>query len=95
MTNEEFCNAHIGERVLYKGKDIGAYVAGYLDKKYIILGFDNFDGCISTFTPRVCTYVKIYNSYRFAKLKYLEVIWKKKKDVAVTVIGLATRIFME
>ena len=54
MTNEEFCKAHIGERVLYKGKDIGAYVAGYLDKKYIILGFDNFDGCISTFTPRVC-----------------------------------------
>ena len=38
------------------------------------MGFDNFDGCISTFTPRVCTYVKIYNSYRFAKLKYLEVI---------------------
>lgn len=74
MTNEEFCKAHICERVLYKGKDIGAYVAGYLDKKYIILGFDNFDGCISTFTPRVCTYVKIYNSYRFAKLKYLEVI---------------------
>ena len=74
MTNDEFCKAHIGERVLYKGKDIGAYVAGYLDKKYIILGFDNFDGCISTFTPRVCTYVKIYNSYRFAKLKYLEVI---------------------
>ena len=27
MTNEEFFNAHIGERVLYKGKDIGAYVA--------------------------------------------------------------------
>ena len=45
MTNEEFCKAHIGERVIYKGKDIGAYVAGYVDKKYIILGFDNFDGC--------------------------------------------------
>ena len=29
-------------------------MAGYLDKKYIILGFDNFDGCISAFTPRVC-----------------------------------------
>lgn len=70
MTNEEFFYAHLGERVLYKGKDIGAYVAGYLDKKYIILGFDNFDGCISTFTPRVCMYVKINNSYRFAKLKY-------------------------
>lgn len=73
MTNEEFCKAHIGERVLFKGKDIGAYVAGYLEKKYIILGFDNFDGCISSFTPRVCTYLKIYNSYRFAKLKYLKI----------------------
>ena len=30
MTNEEFFNAHIGERVLYKGNDIGAYVAGYV-----------------------------------------------------------------
>lgn len=38
MTNEEFCKAHIGERVLYKGKDIGAYVAGYVEEKYIILG---------------------------------------------------------
>ena len=74
MTNKEFFDTYRGKPALYKGKDIGAYVAWYLDKKYIILGFDNFDGCISTFTPRVCTYVKIYNSYRFAKLKYLEVI---------------------
>ena len=29
MTNEEFFNAHMGERVLYKGKDIGAYVEEY------------------------------------------------------------------
>ena len=90
MTNEEFCKAYIGERVLYKWKDIGAYVAGYLDKKYIILWFDNFDGCISAFTPRVCMYVckniqliqirkvEIYGSYKTS------VIWKKKKNVAVT-----------
>ena len=74
MTNKDFFNAYRGEPVLYKGNDIGAYVAGYLDKKYIILGFDNFDGCVSAFTPRVCMYVKIYNSYRFAKFKYMEVI---------------------
>ena len=37
MTNEEFFNAHMCERVIYKGKDIGAYVAGYVEKKYIIL----------------------------------------------------------
>lgn len=39
MTNKEFFNAHCGEPVLYKGKDIGAYVAGYIEEKYIILGF--------------------------------------------------------
>lgn len=49
MTNEEFCKAHIGERVLYKGKDIGAYVAGYVEEKYIILGFNDYTGCISCF----------------------------------------------
>ena len=33
--------------------------------------------------------VEVFESYKTS------VIWKKKKDVAVTVIGLATRIFME
>ena len=73
MTNEEFCNAHIGERVLYKCKDIGAYVADYVEEKYIILGFYDDKGCILAFN----TYVnvdKIYVSYRFAKLKYLKII---------------------
>lgn len=53
MTNEEFFNAHMGERVLYKGKDIGAYVAGYVEEKYIILGFDDYTGCILCFTSKV------------------------------------------
>lgn len=75
MTNEEFCKAHIGERVLYKGKDIGAYVAGYIEDKYIILGFNDYAGCILYFTSKVYkTLGETYNSYRFAKLKYLEVI---------------------
>ena len=46
MTNKDFFNAHWGEPVLYKGKDIGAYVAGYVEEKYIILGFDDYTGCI-------------------------------------------------
>lgn len=46
MTNKEFFNAHRGEPVLYKGKDIGAYVAGYVEEKYIILGFYDDKGCI-------------------------------------------------
>ena len=75
MTNEEFCKAHIGERVLYKGKDIGAYVAGYVGEKYIILGFNDYTGCILRFTSRVNkTLDRVYTSYRFAKLKYVEVI---------------------
>lgn len=74
MTNEEFFNAHMGERVLYKGKDIGAYVAGYVEEKYIILGFDDYTGCIMFFTSKVKNLCDIYHSYRFAKLKYLEVI---------------------
>ena len=75
MTNEEFFYAHLGERVLYKGKDIGAYVAGYVEEKYIISGFDDYTGCILYFTSKVYkTPGKTYNSYRFAKLKYLKVI---------------------
>lgn len=74
MTNEEFCKAHIGERVLYKGKDIGAYVAGYIEEKYIILGFNDYTGYISCFTSKIKNLCGMYHSYRFAKLKYLEVI---------------------
>ena len=74
MTNEEFCKANIGKRVLYKGKDIGAYVAGYIEDKYIILGFDDYTGCIQCFTSKVKNLCVIYNSYRFAKLKYVEIV---------------------
>lgn len=70
MTNEEFFYAHLGKRVLYKGKDIGAYVAGYIEDKYIILGFDDYTGCIQCFTSKVKNLCAMYHSYRFAKLKY-------------------------
>ena len=43
--------------------------------KYIILGFNDYTGCILYFTSKVYkTLGETYNSYRFAKLKYLEVI---------------------
>ena len=66
MTNKDFYNAHLGERVLYKGKDIGAYVAGYIEDKYIILGFNDYKGCgILEFTRKgqkvLC---EVYKSYR-------------------------------
>ena len=74
MANKEFFNAYCGKPVLYKGKDIGAYVAGYLEDKNIILGFDDYTGCVQCFTSKVYkTLGGIYNSYRFAKLKYLKI----------------------
>lgn len=76
MTNEEFFYAHLGERVLYKGKDIGAYVAGYVEDKYIILGFNDYTGCIQCFTSKVKNLCAVYRSYRSAKLKYVEVVDK-------------------
>lgn len=83
MTNKEFFNAYRGEPVLYKGKDIGAYVAGYIEDKYIILGFDDYTGCIQRFTSKVKNLCAVYRSYRFAKLKYVEVVDKSTdKEVA-------------
>ena len=61
-------------RRMKEGKKV-RYVAGYIEDKYIILGFDDYTGCILYFTSKVYkTLGKTYNSYRFAKLKYLEVI---------------------
>lgn len=53
MTNEEFFYAYRGEPILYKGKDIDAYVAGFVEEKYIILGFFDYKGCILTFNINV------------------------------------------
>ena len=84
MTNEEFFNAHMGERVLYKGKDIGAYVAGYVEEKYIILGFDDYTGCILCFTSKSekslwhISLIPIRKVEVFGSDK-TSVIWKKKK----------------
>lgn len=75
MTNKDFFDAYRGKPALYKGKDIGAYVAGYVGEKYIILGFHDYTGCILRFTARVNkTLDVVYTSYRFAKLKYVEVV---------------------
>lgn len=83
MTNKDFFNAYRGEPVLYKGNDIGAYVAGYIEDKYIILGFDDYTGCIQCFTSKVKNLCAVYRSYRFAKLKYVEVVDKSTdKEVA-------------
>ena len=53
MTNKDFFQCYRGDPVLYKGNDIGAYVAGYVDDKYIILGFYDDKGCILAFNTRV------------------------------------------
>ena len=74
MTNKEFFFFFLGKQAPYKGKDIGAYVAGYVEDKYIILGFDDYTGCIQCFTSKVKNLCGIYHSYRFAKLKYVEIV---------------------
>lgn len=74
MTNEEFFNAHRGERVLYKGKDIWANLAGYLEDKYLILGFAGYQGCIKELSSHVKTVDRIWRTYRFAKLKYVTLV---------------------
>lgn len=72
---QKIFDAYRGKPALYKGKDIGAYVAGYVGEKYIILGFHDYTGCILRFTARVNkTLDGVYTSYRFAKLKYVEVV---------------------
>nr|DAF96687.1 MAG TPA: hypothetical protein [Siphoviridae sp. ctfrT39]DAG03909.1 MAG TPA: hypothetical protein [Siphoviridae sp. ct0vA12] len=41
----------------------------------MILGFHDYTGCILRFTARVNkTLDGVYTSYRFAKLKYVEVV---------------------
>lgn len=68
MTNKEFYEAFRGESVLYKGKDILAHVAGYLEDKYLILGFAGYQGCIKELSSHIKTVDKIWRTYRFAKI---------------------------
>lgn len=83
MTNKDFFNAYRGEPVLYKGNDIGAYVAGYVEEKYIILGFYDDKGCILAFN----TDVNIDKIYLLAELKNrLKIsifLWRKKLCISL------------
>ena len=75
MTNKEFYEKYKDRKVLYKGKDIDAYVAGYAEEKYLILGFYSFDGCIIELNPSVVKFDEnaYYSTYRFAKMKYVTI----------------------
>ena len=66
MTNKGFFKTYRGKPVLYKGKDIGAYVAVYIEDKYMVLSFNDYKGCgILEFTRKgqkvLC---EVYKSYR-------------------------------
>ena len=97
MTNKDFFDVYRGKPALYKGKDIGAYVAGYVGEKYIILGFHDYTGCILRFTARVNkTLDGVYTSYRFAKLKYVEVVDKstdKKSSLLIRLYYYLYRLY--
>lgn len=76
MTNKYFFKTYRGNPVLYKKKDIVTHVAGYIEDKYIVLGFNDYKGCgILEFTRNgqkvLC---EVYKSYRFAKMNYLKVV---------------------
>lgn len=73
MTLKEIYEQHHGKVACYKGEEIGAYLAGYCGDKYLILGFKDETGWILAFNTDV-NVDEVYESYRFAKLKYLEVI---------------------
>ena len=75
------CVTYVKSRIKFNTfntfNNVGAYVAGYVGEKYIILGFHDYTGCILRFTSRVNkTLDGVYTSYRFAKLKYVEVVNK-------------------
>lgn len=77
MTNKEFYEKYNGRKVLYKGKGIGAYVAGYVEEKYLILGFYTEDGCILVLNWNLeYDLVADYSSFRFAKMKYVTLKYK-------------------
>ena len=66
MTNKEFFKTYRGKPVLYKKKDIGTHVAGYIEDKYIVLGFNDYKGCGTLEFTRnghkvLC---EVYKSYR-------------------------------
>lgn len=72
MTNKEFYEKYKGRKVLYKGKDIDAYVAGYVEEKYLVLGFFSSVGCILQLSAFIDVDRQAhYWSYRFAKMKYV------------------------
>ena len=74
MTNKEFYEKYKGRKVLYKGNDIDAYVAGYIEDKYLILGFFTYKGCILQLSAFVDLDRKTpYWTYRLAKMKYVAV----------------------
>ena len=66
MTNKEFFKTYRGKPVLYNKKDICTHVSGYIEDKYIVLGFNDYKGCgILEFTRKgqkvIC---EVYKSYR-------------------------------
>lgn len=63
--------------IIQQAKEEGAYKENFdaFEQEVYDQGFHDYTGCIQSFTPKVNkTLGGIYNSYRFAKLKYLEVI---------------------
>ena len=62
MTNEEFCKAHIGERVLYKGKDLGlGFRMDMLIEDILVLELKSVDLFTDIHKKQLNTYLKLAN----------------------------------
>lgn len=70
-STKDFYNLNKNKPCLYKNTMKG-FVAGYVEH-YIIIGFDDEQGCIKSFSPHVL-YTTSYKSYRFSKLKHISII---------------------
>lgn len=70
-TTKDFYNSNKNKTCLYKNTMKGV-VAGYVEH-YIIIGFNNEQGCIKSFSSHV-TYDSSYKSYRFSKLKHIIIL---------------------
>ncbi|HBF05865.1 MAG TPA: hypothetical protein DDW28_07160 [Prevotella sp.] len=72
---QRFC----GCEVIYKDCYIGAFLVGFTkDCKYFIVGFEDYTGCIASFTPNHNIVlrnglIERYKSFRFVKAKHLKI----------------------
>lgn len=72
MSCREFYEKFANHACTYKHSMYG-FVAGYVEN-YVIIGFKNSDGCIKEFSDHVIYDKDNFQSFRFSKLKHIDLI---------------------